>query len=316
MKAPEEGGGSVSHEELILASPEGRIIEIKDGDIVGRTAVGREVLEIHEEISRRHAQFIRSEGKWFIMDLNSSNGTFVEGERIPPREKIQIRSGQRIRFSPVFQVDVRIREAGEGMTALYSGHGEAGRMEDRRRTMVILFADLKGSVDFFQAKGTIVARNWILKLYRMLSSIISAHRGMHVKNIGDAILAVFDDPHEAAKASVEMQNDLRAHNREADETDRYYLRIGMNMGAVLFEDRDVFGNSVNIASRVQALAPPERIFITEQLYEVIRNDKDVKFSFIGREQLKGVKEKTGIYEILCGEEEAAGHATEPTEEAS
>jgi class 3 adenylate cyclase len=166
--------------------------------------------------------------------------------------------------------------------------------------MVILFADLKGSVDFFQERGTLVARKWILNLYHMLSSSIDAHGGTHVKNIGDAILAVFGDPHEAAKASLKMQSDLKEHNRTAQETDLYYLRIGMNMGTVLFEDRDVFGNSVNIASRVQALAPPEHIYITEHLYEAIKDSKDIRFRFIGHEQLKGVKEKTGIYEILSG----------------
>ncbi len=75
----------------------------------------------------------------------------------------------------------------------------------------------------------------------------------------------------------------------------------MNMGNVLFEDNDVFGNSVNIASRVQALAPPERIYITEHLHDMVKDDKDVQCTFIGLEQLKGVKERIGIYEILCAD---------------
>jgi class 3 adenylate cyclase len=299
---PEGKSKESSDEETIsLVSSEGRTIEVRNGDVVGRTAVGREVLEIHEEISRRHAQFVMSEGAWFIVDLGSSNGTFLGGERIPPKERIRIRNGQRIMFSPVFQAEVRVREALEEEAGPASVHEEAGTADNPRKTMVILFADLKGSVDFFQERGTIIARNWILQLYRMLSAIISAHRGRHIKNIGDAILAVFENPHEAALAAVRMQDDLRRHNSLADETGRYYLRIGMNMGRVLFEDNDVFGNSVNIASRVQALAPPERIYITQHLYEAIRDDKGVQCRFIGLEQLKGVKEKTGIYEILCDE---------------
>ncbi len=288
-----------SHERTItLVSTEGRTFEARSGDVVGRTAVGREVLEIHEEISRRHAQFFMSEGEWFVVDLGSSNGTFIEGKRIPPKEKTRIRNGQRIMLSPVFQADIRVPDAAED---------ETRDTDDPRKTMVVLFADLKGSVDFFQERGTIVARNWILQLYRILSSIINAHRGRHVKNIGDAILAVFEDPHEAARAAVGMQGELRRHNSLADEAGRYYLRIGMNMGRVLFEDNDVFGNSVNIASRVQALAPPERIFITEHLYEAVRDDKDIQCCFVGLEQLKGVKEKTGIFEILCDDKVEGGH---------
>lgn len=271
---------------ITLASPDGRIVQVRGGDVVGRTAVGKEVLEIHEEISRRHAQFVMSDGMWFVIDLGSSNGTFLDGQRLPPREKVRISNGQRIKISPVFEGVVRIEDE------------EDARIQDRRKTMTILFADLKGSVDFFQEKGTLVARNWILNLYRMLSSSISAYGGTHVKNIGDAILAVFDEPHQAAKASMKMQTDLKEHNRTAQGADLYYLRIGMNMGTVLFEDRDIFGNSVNIASRIQALAPPEHIYITEHLYEAISDDKDIQFRFVGHEQLKGVKNEMAIYEIL------------------
>ncbi|MFI5294166.1 MAG: adenylate/guanylate cyclase domain-containing protein [Thermodesulfovibrionales bacterium] len=298
----EEKNDRPSHEGTVtLTSPDGRVVEVRDGDVVGRTAVGREVLEIHEEISRRHARFVRSEGTWFVIDLNSSNGTFLEGERLLPKERVRIKDGQRLNFTPIFEAVVKIAEPGNDTLVHPSGDEETACIQQRRKTMTILFADLKGSVDFFQERGTIVARKWILNLYRMLSSIIGAHRGAHVKNIGDAILAVFDDPHEAAKASLEMQADLKEHNRTADEAGRYYLRIGMNMGAVLFEDHDVFGNSVNVASRVQAIAPPEHIFITADLYQAIRDDKDIRCRFIGHEQLKGVKNKTGIYEIIwCG----------------
>lgn len=236
---------------------------------------------------------------WFVIDLNSSNGTFLEGKRILPKERVRIRDGQRLRFTPVFEAVARIEEPDKDTLVHPIGHEETAYMQQRRKTMTILFADLKGSVDFFQERGTIIARRWILNLYRMLSSIINARRGTHVKNIGDAILAVFEDPHEAAKASLQMQADLREHNRTVDETGRYYLRIGMNMGTVLFEDNDVFGNSVNIASRVQAIAPPEHIFITGDLYQAIKDDKDIRCRFIGHEQLKGVKNKIGIYEIIC-----------------
>ena len=317
LQGPEgEERESPPEETITLASSEGRTVSVRNGDVVGRTAVGREVLEVHEEVSRHHAQFVLSAGAWFIVDLCSSNGTFLEGERIPPQQRIRIRNGQRVMLSPVFQAALQIRESPEEESRPASEHAEAGGRDSSRKTVVILFADLKGSVDFFQERGTIVARNWIMKLYRMLSLIINRRRGMHIKNIGDAILAAFDDPHEAAKAAVEMQADLRAHNRTADEAGQYLLRIGMNMGPVLFEDHDIFGNAVNIASRVQALAPPERIFITARLYEAIREDRDVQCCFVGLEQLKGVKEKTGIYEILCGDKRETYDAQKSREGAS
>jgi class 3 adenylate cyclase len=291
---------------LILASPDGRAIEVRDGDVVGRTAVGREVLDIHEEISRRHVQFVRNEGAWFVIDLNSSNGTFLDGKRVPPGERVPLRNGQQIKISPVFLATLRTKEMAVEEAAFQSHHERAEQELPNRKTMVILFADLKGSVDFFQEKGTIVAQKWILNLYRLLASIINRHHGEHLKNIGDAILAVFDDPHEAARASLEMQADLRKHNSKADNMGQYYLRIGMNMGTVILENRDVFGNAVNIASRVQAVAPPEHIYITQRLYDEVKEDQEMQFRFISHEQLKGVKEKTPIYEIVCDREKNSG----------
>ncbi len=291
---------------LILVSPDGRAIEVRDGDVVGRTAVGREVLDIHEEISRRHVRFVRSEGTWFVIDLNSSNGTFLDGNRISPGERIPLQNGQQISISPVFVAAVRTRETEIADAALPSQGDGVEQEHPNRKTMVILFADLKGSVDFFQEKGTIVAQKWILNLYRLLSTIISTHRGEHIKNIGDAILAVFDDPHEAARAALKMQADIRTHNGKADNMGQYYLRIGMNMGNVLVENRDVFGNAVNIAARVQAVAPPEHIYITQRLYDEVKDDRDMEFRLISHEQLKGVKEKTTIYEIVCAHEKKGG----------
>ncbi len=290
---------SPNEDLLVLASADGRAIEVRDGDVVGRTVMGKEMLDIHEEVSRRHAQFVKREGTWFVIDLNSSNGTFVDGKRISPNERIPLRNGQQIRISPVFQATIMIKDAAVKEVALPSRDAGADQVQHGKKTMVILFGDLKGSVDFFQEKGTIVAQKWILNLYRLLASIINTHHGEHLKNIGDAILAVFEDPHEAARAALEMQADLRRHNSKAEDVGQYYLRIGMNIGTVVLENRDVFGNAVNIASRVQAIAPPEHIYITQCLYEEVKNDQEIQFRFIGDEQLKGVKEKTPIYEIVC-----------------
>ncbi len=287
---------------LVLASADGRTIEVRDGDVVGRTVAGKEMLEIHEEVSRRHAQFVRREGTWFVIDLDSSNGTFLDGKRLPPKERVPLQNGQEIRLSPVFPAVVRIQDAPAKRAPLPADDAGAQSRERSRKTTIILFADLKGSVDFFQEKGTIVAQKWIVNLYRLLASIISTHRGEHLKNIGDAILAIFDDPHEAARAALEMQADLRRHNREVGDSGQYYLRIGMNMGTVLLEDHDVFGNAVNIASRVQAIAPPEHIYITQNLYDEIKGNRKMRFQYIGHQQLKGVKDKTPIYEIVCADE--------------
>ncbi|MDT8422255.1 MAG: adenylate/guanylate cyclase domain-containing protein [Desulfuromonadales bacterium] len=264
---------------------------VRDGDIVGRTGVGHELLNPHEEISRKHAQFIRKRDEWFIVDLNSSNGTFLDDSRISPKIMTPLRDGQRLGFSAAFTVTVNFAEQQPAPSTAVDSDAE------NRQTLVILFADIKGSVDFFQEMGTLVARNWIFKLFRMLTGVIAIHDGKHLKNIGDALLAVFPDPVEAARAAQEMQSIIREYNKGVDPSHSYAIRIGMNVGSVLYENNDVFGNAVNIASRVQGLTPPGRIFITRELYNAIRQEPGINPKFIGEEELKGVKQAIGIYEL-------------------
>lgn len=293
---------SCGAEWIGLETSEGNVISVMDGDVVGRSSTGKEILEAHEEISRRHAQFIRDSGKWHVVDLNSSNGTFLDGERLIPRKMTRIDNLQKIRLSPVCELLITIREPKPEPenTATSMRTDSTYLTETNRRTMVILFGDLKGSVDFYQEKGTIVARNWILNLFNMLHEIITAHGGKHLKDIGDAMLAVFDDAHEAVKAAEKMQHAISEHNRKTDKADHYSMRIGMNIGSVIYEDNDVFGNAVNIASRIQDITPPGRIFISDALYGSIVDFPDVAAKFAVQAQLKGVRGKTGVYELLTG----------------
>jgi class 3 adenylate cyclase len=292
--------------ELLLDALDGGVLKVKNGDIVGRTAVGKELLAAREAISREHACFVQEGNLWYVIDLDSRNGTFLDGEKLPPRRKILLGTGQQLQLSPAFTVRVRVPVPEQARTAKFTAISGETVPDPARQRLIILFADIKGSVDYFQEMGTIVAHNWILTLFKMLTAIIVDHRGKHLKNIGDAILAVFPEPREAAMAAREMQNMIREHNSQVEEHEQYFIRIGMNMGQVLYENNDVFGNAVNIASRVQARTPPGRIFVTEQLYQAIAAEQGLQLRFVGNEQLKGVKELTGIYEILSSAEQTEG----------
>lgn len=282
---------------LVLSLPDGSSFSVTDGDVVGRAGIGRDQLSAFTEVSRRHARFLTQDGRWFIVDLGAVNGTFLEGEKLPAQQPIPLDHGQTVGLSRGVCLTTAIEK-----TQLQQTTTTEEPVDPNRRTLVILFADIKGSVDFFQEHGTVVARNWIFKLFGMLTKIIEENGGTHLKNIGDAILAVFSDPHAAALAAIKMQRVVRAHNLLVDATDHYFLRIGMNKGSVLFENNDVFGNAVNIASRVQDLAPPECIYITATLHDKLTTDSQITMRPIGRKELKGVKKPTDIYEILVDAE--------------
>ncbi len=278
---------------VILETEDGLRFSVRDGDVAGRDAIGRDVLRPYVKVSRRHARFIRQGEQWFVIDLDSSNGTFVDGQKIAPNQPTLFLDGQRINFSTTLSLTSTIVEPVSGEAAFVTESADPNR-----RTLVILFADVKGSVDFFQERGTLIARNWIFKLFRMLTAIIQEHGGTHLKDIGDALLAVFEDPNAAVLAAMKMQRVIGEHNAGADASDHYSLRIGMNIGSVLFENNDVFGNAVNIASRVQDITPPEKIYITRNLWQSLGGTDQLNARLVGRKQLKGVKSSTEIYEIL------------------
>ena len=107
--------------------------------------------------------------------------------------------------------------------------------------------------------------------------------------MGDGILASFNTVSDAVNAAIKIQ--------EACVTKDFQLRIGIHLGEVVFENDDVFGDGVNIASRLQAMAPPGSIWISESVHNNVVNKKDIVTRFVKKEKLKNVKEPVRIYEI-------------------
>ena len=124
---------------------------------------------------------------------------------------------------------------------------------------------------------------------------IEEHRGKWLKEIGDGILASFDSASEAVRCAI------RIHETSRDED--YSLRIGIHEGEVIFEENDVFGDGVNVASRLQELARGGSTFISGAVNKDIRNKIDLKTEFIEEKVLKNVEEPVRVYEVLTGSAE-------------
>lgn len=303
---PPQEPGNINAEEpaaadepyLVLTTVDGASCVVKNGDIVGRTAVGHEFLGNFPQISRHQVKFVHKYQQWFVVDLNSRNGTFLDDLKLFQQVLTPVRNGERLHFSSVCTCFVSIQTS----PPLIANAHEDEKSDDERKTLVVLFADIKGSVDFFQEMGTIIAHDWIYKLFRMLTAIIQQHQGVHIKNIGDAILTVFADPAGAVRAATKMQSAIADHNRCVDFSQAYSLRIGMNIGRVLYTDNDIFGNAVNIASRVQDMTPPGCIYITGELWLAVCQHADITTRFIGNQVLKGVRNTMAIHEVVLARE--------------
>jgi class 3 adenylate cyclase len=171
-------------------------------------------------------------------------------------------------------------------------------------SLTFLFTDLKGSTDLYDRVGDLVAYELVRSHFQILNEIVASESGAVVKTIGDAVMATFPVPHQAVSAALRMRDSMRQLNvrRGAEEL---ILKIGIHEGpclAVNLNDRqDYFGQTVNIASRVQALATGDSIFATQAVVqdpEAVRlissRGVDARPQFMA---LRGVGERMPIFAI-------------------
>src|SRR5204862_5761002 len=132
-------------------------------------------------------------------------------------------------------------------------------------SLTFLFTDLRGSTELYERVGDLVAFDLVQAHFQVLNEIVGAEAGAVVKTIGDAVMATFPTPDRAVAAALRMRDAMRELNAERGGED-LLLKIGIHEGpclAVTLNDRqDYFGQTVNIASRVQNLAVARAIFAT------------------------------------------------------
>jgi class 3 adenylate cyclase len=172
------------------------------------------------------------------------------------------------------------------------------------KDVTILFTDLKSSTQLYQQIGDLNAFALVREHYGVLNKAIVNQHGVVVKTIGDAIMATFNQPVEAVGAGLEMLKELGQLN-QASQQKNLILKIGIHRGAAisvtLNERIDYFGQTVNIASRVQGSAGGEEIFLTEEIYcsagvQELLQEQHCQIESV-RVQLKGIEEHLNIYKV-------------------
>ena len=137
-------------------------------------------------------------------------------------------------------------------------------------SLTFLFTDLRGSTELYERVGDLVAFDLVRAHFRVLHEIVAAEAGAVVKTIGDAVMATFPTPDRAVAAALRMRDAMRDLNEERERED-LLLKIGIHEGpciaVTLNERQDYFGQTVNIASRVQGLATSREIFATGAVVE-------------------------------------------------
>src|SRR5687767_4861836 len=162
-------------------------------------------------------------------------------------------------------------------------------MSTSRQLTAILFADIAGYTALMQDDEELALR-LRQKLFKNLEEEVAAHNGRILEYMGDGALCSFTSAIEAVRAAMSLQL--------AMQTDPVVpLRIGLHTGDVVLEGNNIYGDGVNIASRLESFALPGSIFISGRVYDDIKNQKDIQAISLGKYALKNVKEPVEIFAI-------------------
>ena len=131
----------------------------------------------------------------------------------------------------------------------------------------------------------------------LMQAFIERHHGRVVSWSGDAVLADFSSVVESVQCAVEIQRELKAQNDNVPESQRMKFRIGINLGDVMLDEHDIFGEGVNIAARLQGLATPGGILISGSVHDQVKNKLALGFSFMGHQQVKNISDQVPVFVV-------------------
>jgi adenylate cyclase len=176
-----------------------------------------------------------------------------------------------------------------------------------RRLAAILAADVAGYSRLMgvDEEGTLTA----LKRHRseLIDPKIAEHRGRIVKTTGDGVLVEFASAVDAAHCAMELQRVMAERNAAIPEDRRIEFRIGINVGDIIIDEGDIYGDGVNIAARVEALVSPGAICLSEHAYQQMKGKLALDVSDMGEQQLKNIAQPVRVYRVRL--EGTAANAT-------
>jgi adenylate cyclase len=159
-----------------------------------------------------------------------------------------------------------------------------------RRLAAVLAADVAGYSRLMgvDEEGTLARLKAVRK--SLADPAIAAHRGHIVKTTGDGMLVEFASAVDAARCAVEVQRGMAAHNADVPKDVRIEFRIGIHVGDIIVDDNDIFGDGVNIAARLEGIAEPGGVCISDDAQRQIRGKVDIAFADMGAQNLKNIAE--------------------------
>jgi adenylate cyclase len=184
-------------------------------------------------------------------------------------------------------------------------------MSQTRRLAAILAADVAGYSRLMGADEEDTHERLKTHLRELVDPKIKEHRGRIVKNTGDGFLAEFASVVDAVRCAVEVQRGMIDREREVPDDRRTRFRIGINLGDVIAEEHDIFGDGVNVAARLEALAEPGGICVSRVVRDQIRDKLDFALDDMGEQQVKNIARPVRAYRIGLGQRPPAPASAAP-----
>ncbi|HEY6282646.1 MAG TPA: adenylate/guanylate cyclase domain-containing protein [Nitrososphaerales archaeon] len=167
----------------------------------------------------------------------------------------------------------------------------------QRRLAAIMFTDVVGFTTLGQTNENLALQ--LLEEHRgVVRPIVAKYRGVEVKTIGDAFLVEFASALEAVECSIEIQTAMHERNSMLQEKERMQMRIGIHVGDVVHSQGDILGDAVNVSSRIEPIAQPGGVCISEQAYDHVRNKLEAQMELLESKTLKNVKLPMDVYRIV------------------
>jgi adenylate cyclase len=162
---------------------------------------------------------------------------------------------------------------------------------------VIMFTDMVGYTKLTR-KNEALAVDLLEEHRKILRPLFPRHNGREVKTMGDGFLVEFASALEAVKCAFGIQKSLHDRNMAAPIQRRILIRIGIHLGDVVHSKSDVYGDAVNVASRIEPLADPGGISVSGQVYESVKNVLNYSFENLRIRELTDVADTIMVYKIL------------------
>lgn len=170
--------------------------------------------------------------------------------------------------------------------------------QDSFQKMAVLFTDIVGSTAYFKHHGNVAGRKMLQTHQDLVSKAIAEHSGIFIKTLGDSVMAYFLNPREAVKAAIKIQQKFSVYNEKKLRESQIHIRIGIHFGDGIVEEKDIFGDAVNMAAKVVQIAESDQIFLSQELYDLVKDLSHGLFQLVDVSNKKRAPKGLTIYRIL------------------